>query len=150
MSDHWKDVTWFIEHDADGEPEVWMDKCQVDVARAKDAEAIAALHDIIAAYEAVTDPEQHPDLFARSSSVLEDCRNSVCADQVVVQDLRGQVAAKDAEIASLRQRLGWFTAYPCHWTKTEVEYRTDCGQIAFPGSATRSGQCHGCWRPIVV
>lgn len=42
MTDHWKDVTWFIEHDADGDLEVWLDKCQVDAARAKDAEAHAA------------------------------------------------------------------------------------------------------------
>ena len=135
---------------------------RIAAARAKDAEdrqqeqqahaaELAALHDIIAAYEAVTDPEQHPDLFARSSAVLEDCRNPACADQAVVQDLRDQLAAKDAEIADLTRKLHWFTAYtPCHWIRTEIEYITDCGQVAFPVSKVPDGTCNGCGRKIVM
>lgn len=116
MTDHWKDVdlgrlTKYMPRDAHR-----LLLARIAAARAKDAEdrqqeqqahaaELAALHDIIAAYEAVTDPEQHPDLFARSSAVLEDCRNPACADQAVVQDLRDQLAAKDAEIVSLRAQI---------------------------------------------
>jgi len=61
------------------------------------------------------------------------------------------LAAKDAEIADLTRKLHWFTAYtPCHWTKGEIEYTTDCGQIALPVSKTPDGKCHGCGRQIVV
>lgn len=61
---------------------------ELDAARAKDAEAhaaeVAALHDIIAAYEA----------------------------QAVVQDLRDQLAAKDAEIARLKEEIKCRTCLP--------------------------------------
>lgn len=61
------------------------------------------------------------------------------------------LAEKDAEIADLTRKLHWFTAYtPCHWTKGEIEYRTDCGQVAFPVSKVPDGKCHGCGRQIVV
>lgn len=62
-----------------------------------------------------------------------------------------ELAAKDAEIADLTRRLHWFTAYtPCHWTKGEIEYRTDCGHIAGPVSKVPDGKCNGCGRTIVV
>jgi len=108
MTGHWKDVheCWRLVRRGVGyrDQRVYIAD-NVDTARAKDAAEIARLHDIIAAYEAVTDPEQHPDLFARSSEVLEGCRNPVCSDQAVVQDLRDQVAAKDAEIARLTAQV---------------------------------------------
>ena len=42
------------------------------------------------------------------------------------------------------------TRTPCHWTRTEIEYRTDCGQIAFPVSTVPDGKCNGCGRQIAV
>ena len=61
------------------------------------------------------------------------------------------LAAKDAEIADLTRRLHWFTAYtPCHWIRTEIEYITDCGQVAFPVSKVPDGTCNGCGRKIVM
>lgn len=61
------------------------------------------------------------------------------------------LAAKDAEIADLTRKLHWFTAYtPCHWIRTEIEYITDCGQVAFPVSKVPDGTCNGCGRKIVM
>ena len=61
-----------------------------------------------------------------------------------------KLAVKAAEIADLTRRLGWFMSYPCHWTRGESEYSTDCGHTAFPVTATPSGTCNGCGRSIVV
>lgn len=59
--------------------------------------------------------------------------------------------AKDAEeIADLTRKLRVFLSFPCHWTRGEIEYTTDCGQVAFPVTSVPDGQCHGCGRPIVV
>ena len=61
-----------------------------------------------------------------------------------------EIARLNAEIADLTRKLSFYTSYPCHWTRTPLEYHADCGHIAFPPPETPSGACAGCGRPIVV
>lgn len=89
--DHWKDVTWFIEHDADGEFEVWMDKCQVDAARAKDAEALAAKDAEIARLTAQVQADGH------LRSVVELYRADPMAMAEALVRMRDELGAAKAQ-----------------------------------------------------
>jgi hypothetical protein len=81
---------------------------QLEALEAQHQQQIAELHDLLASFNAVTDPEAFCELNAQANRVLGaespdgDCGNQLCH---TISEFQQQIASKEAEIARLTQAL---------------------------------------------
>lgn len=108
--------------------------------RAKAAEAaLTEAHDIISSYEAVTNPEEHPELLARSQAYLGadvgTCGNPTCE----------RITTAEAENGTLRELLRLAHVVPCDSLRCPVEVERDALRAEL---ATAQKEVNDAWHEL--